>query len=154
MHRAERPESIFAAALLLPVSGEARGGAQFPRFTLLATGCRDGPKEVFLNRDVLPQQLGGYARPFRFNGFSSSLKPLIVFLYQRKRFVQGYARFNKFRRPKATVRQQAQVIRERQFGARASVGFKALLQQPKPLLQSALQQQASGGVERARGVPE
>ena len=46
------------------------------------------------------------------------------------------------------------VIRKRQFGARASVGFQALLQESKSLLEPALQQQAARGVERARCVPE
>src|ERR1700730_4904363 len=54
----------------------------------------------------------------------------------------------------AGIRQHAEVIRKRQFGARASISVQTFLQQAKPLLQPALQKQAASGVERTRRVPE
>ena len=53
VHLGERPERFFAAALLLPKSGEAYRGAQFPRFAPLPKGCLDGPTEVFLSRGLI-----------------------------------------------------------------------------------------------------
>ena len=53
VHRAERPEGFFAAALLLPKSREARRGAQFPRFALLALGRLDGATKAFLGSGLI-----------------------------------------------------------------------------------------------------
>ena len=115
-------------------------------------GYLDGLTEALLSRGLITrlrqQQFALESMQFRF------LKPLIVFLHECECLVQGYARFSESTCARAAIRQHAQVIRKRQFGSRASVGFQPLLQQPKPLLQSALQQQTASDVERARCVPK
>ena len=77
------------------------------------------------------------------------LESLVVLLHESECLVQGCARFGESTRLQAAIREHAQVIRNGQFRARAPVSFQSILQQPNPVLESALQQQAAGSVERA-----
>ena len=73
------------------------------------------------------------------------LYSLVVLLHESECLVQGCARFGESTRLRAAICQYAQVIRNGQLCACASVSFQSILQQPNPVLQSALQQQAAGG---------
>ena len=82
------------------------------------------------------------------------MKPFIVFLHQREGLTQRDTRLRESTGLGTASRQKAQVKRNRQFGTGASVCFQPFLQQAKPRLQSALEQQTAGGIQGARGVLE
>src|SRR5215469_4741639 len=82
------------------------------------------------------------------------LEPFIVLLNKRQSLVESCVRFGEPTCLRAPLSQDAQVLRNRQFCARASVGFQALLQLSKSTLFLALQQQAASGVQRTGCAPE